>query len=156
VASRPHFLAARPTPGPFLTRSFPVAFYLLRDHRSYCGTVKFRRERGVLSLQNPSTHLLLPPFSSKALVHSLTCHGSLQCSVHRYRRKEDPTVERGTTLQGHVVCFGRIERPREGHRCCEGGHWRSWYATGEDGRPVGQLPWLVGHGLWPSATPPPP
>jgi hypothetical protein len=33
-----------------LTPSFPIAFYSLRDQCSYCGTVKFREERGVLSL----------------------------------------------------------------------------------------------------------
>jgi hypothetical protein len=87
-----------------------------------------RRKRGSLPLN--STHLL-PHFSSKALVHPLPCHGSLQCSIHHCRRKEDPTVERGTTCQGHVVYFGRIDRPREGLRCYEEGHWRSQRAIGK-------------------------
>jgi hypothetical protein len=51
-----------------------------------------RRKSGSLTL-NPSTLLLLPHFSSKALVHPLPCHGSLQCSIHHYHRKEDPTIE---------------------------------------------------------------
>jgi hypothetical protein len=53
VVGQPHFLAARPTNGPFLTWPFPVAFYSLRDQHSYCGTVKFWEERGVLSLKIP-------------------------------------------------------------------------------------------------------
>jgi hypothetical protein len=69
-----------------------------------------RRKRGSLPL-NPSTHPLLSHFSSKALVHPLPCHGSLQCSIYRCCRKEDPTIERGITRQGHVVCFGRIDKP---------------------------------------------
>jgi hypothetical protein len=141
VPGRPHFLAARPAPRPFSTRSFPLAFYSLSDQRSYYGTVKFQGKRGSLPL-NPSTHLLLPHFSSKALVHPLPCHGSLQCSIHRCRHKEDPTVERGITRQGHVMCAGRIDRPTERLRCRKGSHWRSRHAIGEDGR-------LVGPGLWP-------
>jgi hypothetical protein len=53
---------------------------------------------------------------------------------HRCRHKEDPTVERDTTRQGHVVCFGRINRPREGLRCYEGGHRKSQRTIDEDGR----------------------
>jgi hypothetical protein len=98
-----------------------------------------RRKRSSLPF-NPSTHLLLPHFSSKAPVHPLPYHGSLQCSVHRCRRKEDPTVERGTTCQGHVMFFGHIDRPREDPCCCEGGHRRSRRAIDEDGRPASQLP----------------
>jgi hypothetical protein len=61
---------------------------------------------------------------------------------------EDPTIERGITRQGHVVCFGHIDRPTEGLRCCNGGHWRSRRAISEDGRSIGQLPWSGSHGLW--------
>jgi hypothetical protein len=71
-----------------------------------------RRKTGSLPL-NPSTHILLPHFSSKALVNPLPCHGSLQCSVHHRHRKEDPTIEGGTSRQGHVMCFGHMNRPRE-------------------------------------------
>jgi hypothetical protein len=94
-----------------------------------------RKDRSSL-LKKPSTHPLPPHFSSKSLVHPLPCHGPLPCFVHRYNRKEDPTIEKGTTRQGYVVCFGRINRPREGLRCCEGGHRRSRRTIGEDGRPA--------------------
>jgi hypothetical protein len=105
-----------------------------------------RKKRGSLPLKsiNSSPSPSSPSHSLHSLtslVHPLPCHGSLQCSVHRCRCKEDPTVEGGTTHQGHVVCFGRINRPR-GLRCCEGGYWRSRRAISEDGRPAG-------HGLWP-------
>jgi hypothetical protein len=68
VAGRPHFLAAPPAPGPFSTRSFPTAFYSFKDQCPYYGMVKSREKRGSLPL-NPSTHLLLPHFSSKTLAH---------------------------------------------------------------------------------------
>jgi hypothetical protein len=55
-----------------------------------------RRKRGSLPL-NPSTHLLLSHFSLKDLLHPLPFYGYLQCFVHRCRRKEDPTNERGIT-----------------------------------------------------------
>jgi hypothetical protein len=61
---------------------------------------------------NPKTHVL-PHFSSEAIVHPLPCHGSLQCSVHRCRHKENHTIEGGTTRQGLVVFFGRFNRPLE-------------------------------------------
>jgi hypothetical protein len=48
--------------------------------------------------------------------------------------KEDPAAESGITRQGYVVCFGRIDRPIEGLRCCKGNHWRSWRAISQDGR----------------------
>jgi hypothetical protein len=44
-------------------------------------------------------------FSLKALVHPLSYHGSLQCSVHRRRQKEDPTVERGITRKVMLYAF---------------------------------------------------
>jgi hypothetical protein len=110
-----------------------------------------RRKRGSLPL-NPSTHLFLPHSSSKAIVHPLPYHGSLQCSVHHCRYKEDPTIERGITRQGHVVCLGRIDRPTEGLRCYKGGYWRSRHAIGEDGRQADQLPWPAS---WSFAPPPP-
>jgi hypothetical protein len=87
-----------------------------------------------------------PHFSSKALVHPLSYREPLQCFAHRWRHKEDPTIERGTTRQGHVVCFGRIDKPREGLRCCEGDHRRSQRTISEDSRPAG-------HGLWPFGPP---
>jgi hypothetical protein len=71
-----------------------------------------KEKRGSLPL-NPSTHLLLPHFSSKALVHPLPYHGSLKCSIPCYRRKENPTIKGGTTHQGHVVFFDCIDRRRE-------------------------------------------
>jgi hypothetical protein len=79
-----------------------------------------RRKWGSLPL-NPSTHLLLPHFSSKAFVHPVPYHGSLQCTFHCCHHMEDPTVERDITHQGHVVCFGHMDRPTEGLRCCKGG-----------------------------------
>jgi hypothetical protein len=85
---------------------------------------------------NPSTHLLLPHFSSKPLVHPLPCHGFLQCSVHHCRRKKDPAIERGITRQSHVGCVDRINKPTEGPRCYKGGHWRSQRTIGKDGRPA--------------------
>jgi hypothetical protein len=135
VANLATLLGHQPAPGRFSTRSFPVAFYSLKDQCSYYGTVKFCGKEGSLPL-NPSTHLLLPHFSSKTLVHPLPCHGSLQCSVHRGFRKENPTIERGINRQGHVMCVDHIYRPTEGLRCCKGGHWRSRRAIGEDGRPA--------------------
>jgi hypothetical protein len=81
-------------------------------------------ERSTFILWNPlnhSTHLLLPHFSSKTLVHPLPYHGSLQCSVHHCHHKNDSPVDRGITRQGHVMCVDRIDRPTEGLRCCKGG-----------------------------------
>jgi hypothetical protein len=52
------------------------------------------------------------------------------------------------------MCFGHIDKPKEGLRCYEGGHQRSRRTIGEDGRLAYQLPWLAGHGLWPFAPPP--
>jgi hypothetical protein len=46
VAGQPHFLAARPTPRPSSTRSFPIAFYPLRAQHLCCGMVKFRGKEG--------------------------------------------------------------------------------------------------------------
>jgi hypothetical protein len=152
MAGRPYFLAARLALGPSSTRSFPVAFYSLRAQRLCCGTVKFRGKEGFSPLKSlnssPSPSLLFqnscPP---------LPYHGSLQCSIHHYRCKEDPTAERGITCQGHVVCIDCIDRPTKGLRCCKGGHRRSRCTIGEDGQPTDQLPWPADHGLWPIGPP---
>jgi hypothetical protein len=140
VAGQPQFLATRPALGPFFDSVFSRCILPIESSTFVLWNGKILRKRGVL--------LHLPKFSSKALVHPLPCHGSLQCSIHRYRRKEDPTGERGTTRQGHVMCFGRIDKPIEGFRCYkrrspkEPAHHRQRWPAGWPTPPAGQ-PWFV-------------
>jgi hypothetical protein len=136
VAGRPHFIAAGPAPGPFSTWSFPVAFYSLRDQRSYYGMVKFQGKEGFSPFKSfnssPSPSLL---FQSSCSSSPLPWIPSVLCP---------PLPPQGTSHQGHVGCFGCINRLTEGLRCCKGGQWRSRRAIGEDGWPAGQLPWPTG------------
>jgi hypothetical protein len=148
VAALPHFLAAWSTPGPNSTRTFPIAFHLLRTQRSYAWNGKIRRRRSgsfpLKSLSSPSSPSLL----FQSFLHLLSCHGSLQCPIHSCHREDDPSVERGTSCHGHVICVSRINRLGEDLRQGKGGHWRSQHAISDDRRPGGHVPWLVSHCWW--------
>jgi hypothetical protein len=119
---RPTTLLGRPSCPRALFDSFSRCIRLVERSMFILWNGKIPRRKRVSFPLNPSTHLLLPHFSSKALVHPLLHYGSLSCSVHCYRCKEDPIVERSITCQGHVVLFRHINRPIEGLRCCKGGH----------------------------------
>jgi hypothetical protein len=150
VAGQRHFLAARSTPEPNSTQSFPIAFYPLRTQGSYAWNGKIpRRVSGSLPLKSLNLSLLFQSF-----LHLLSCHGSLQCPVHCCHRKDVPSVERGTSCQGHVMCATHINRLEEGLRRCEGGHQRSRCAISDDGQPGGQVPWPAGQCWWPIDPPP--
>jgi hypothetical protein len=113
---------------------------------------KIPRKRGVPSLLIPQ----LISFSLTSLPKLLFILSPAMDpfnALSHCRHKDDPIIERGITRQGHVVCVDHINRPTEGLRCCKGGHWRSQRAIGKDSRPGGQLPWPVGHGLWPIGPP---
>jgi hypothetical protein len=145
VADRPYYLADRSSPEPNSTRSFPVAFYPLRTQCSYVWNGKIpRRRSGSLPLKSLNS----PPSPSplfQSFLRLLSCYESLQCPIHCCRREDDPSVERGTCPQGHVMCASCINRLGEGLRCYEGGHWRSQRAIGDDARPASQVPWPTGH-----------
>jgi hypothetical protein len=114
-------VAGESTPGHFSTRSFPVAFFPLRDHRAHCGTVNFHGKRGgSLPLKSinssPSPSLL---FQSSCSSSPLPWIPSMLYPPLLPQGRSH--VEGGTTRQGHVVCFGRIKKPREGLRYSEEG-----------------------------------
>jgi hypothetical protein len=152
VAGRPHFLAAQSTPEPNSTQSFPIALYPLRTQkRSYAWNGKILRSGSLpLKLLNspPSPSLLFPSF-----LHILSCHGSLQCLIHCCRHEDDPSVERGTSHHGRIMCASHINRLGEGLKRYEGGHRRNWHAISDDGRPAGQVPWPASHCWWPIDPP---
>jgi hypothetical protein len=103
-----------------------------------------RRKRGFLPLKSLNSSLS-PSLLFQSFLHLLSYHGSLQCPIHYCRREDDPSVERGTSRQGRVMCACRINRLGEGLRRYEGGHRRSRRAISDDGRPAGQVPWPASH-----------
>jgi hypothetical protein len=122
VAGRRHFLAARSSPEPNLSRSFPVAFYPMRTQRSYAWNGKNCEENEWFS---PIKIPQLTSFSLTSLpkfVHLLSCHGSLQCPIHCCHREDDPSVERGTSHLGQVMSASHINQLEEGPIHYEGGH----------------------------------
>jgi hypothetical protein len=143
VVGQPHFLAAQSTPEPNWTWSFFVAFYPLRTQCSYAWNGKIlRRRSGSLPLKS----LNLPPSPSllfQSFLHLLSCHGSLQCLVHCCHREDDPSIERDTSRQGHIMYASHINRLGEGLRHCKGGHRRSRRTIGDDGWPAGHYWWPV-------------
>jgi hypothetical protein len=134
VADHPHFLAARSAPEPNSTRSFSIAFYLLRTQRSHAWNSKIlRRRSGSLPLKSlnspPSLALLFQSFA-----HLLSFHVSFQYFVHYCCHEDDLASERGITREGHVMCTSRINQLGEGLRRSERGHRRSRHAISNDGR----------------------
>jgi hypothetical protein len=96
---------------------------------------------------NPSTHLLLPHFSSKALVNPLPCHGSLQCSIHRCRQKEDPAIEEAPpakVMSCALVTSTNLEKTLDAAKEVTGGAGvPSAKMVADRPTPLAGRPWLV-------------
>jgi hypothetical protein len=78
-----------------------------------------RRKNNFLHLK--SLNSSPPSLIFQRFLHLLSCHGSLQCPIHYCHHEDDPSVERGTSRQGCVMCARGINRLGEGLRCFIGG-----------------------------------